>query len=293
MTSQQDRPSRRPVCAPGPHYGADEVFHRLLLGPSMARAAGHWEDGEPLGDTLDEAQERGIDRRVELAAAHGAARVLDLGCGWGTLLHRLTTVHGVERAVGLGAERTQASFISGFGNPRVSVRRESWAEHRAERPYDAAFCADVLERTVPASLGRCDRALRYRCFFTSVAGALAPGARLVLDTVTASRTPIGARPREELRLLHANEFGGGHLPHPREVAAATAGLLDVTETVDDSGPYAMSCRAWLDRLEQCRDLAVVLAGEEVVRRVARSLRALVTALECEYLARLRIAAARV
>ncbi|WP_423832387.1 class I SAM-dependent methyltransferase [Streptomyces manipurensis] len=49
------------------HYEVSNDFYRLLLGPTMMYSGGYWEDGEDLVATLDEAQERKLDKFAELA----------------------------------------------------------------------------------------------------------------------------------------------------------------------------------------------------------------------------------
>jgi cyclopropane-fatty-acyl-phospholipid synthase len=107
------------------HYEVGNDFYRLILGPMMMYSGGYWLEGEDDREAHDVAQERKLDAFVDLANAKDAARVLDIGCGWGTMMRRLVDVHGVDQAVGLTLSRTQVAWISSFGNPAVDVRVES------------------------------------------------------------------------------------------------------------------------------------------------------------------------
>ena len=78
---------------------------------------------------LATAQMRKIDYHITQAAAAGAARVLDVGCGWGAVLRRLTTAHGVGQAIGLTLSREQEEWTVSAPDPRIAVRRESWVDH--------------------------------------------------------------------------------------------------------------------------------------------------------------------
>ncbi|AVZ77927.1 cyclopropane-fatty-acyl-phospholipid synthase (plasmid) [Streptomyces lunaelactis] len=276
------------------HHEVSDAFYRLLLGPTMVCSGGYWEDGEGLTETLDEAQERKLDRFVELAGAAGTRRVLDVGCGWGTMLNRLTVVHGVEQAVGLTPSRTQEQFITGFGNPRISARVESWEDHTTQDLYDAAFCINALEQVVPSVLAPRERAERYRAFFSTVGAVLKPGARFVLHTMTAETLPVNGRLLEDLRFLRRADspFHAGHIPHLHELAQAADGLFDVIEIVNERESFAVACRAWLHRLAQCRDVAVVLAGEEVVARFERCLGIFAYTLEDKFFNNFRVTIAR-
>ncbi|MGW7054523.1 SAM-dependent methyltransferase [Streptomyces sp. NPDC054888] len=46
-------------------------------------------------------QTRKIDYHITQSRADSAERVLDIGCGWGSALQRLTRTHGTDHAVGL------------------------------------------------------------------------------------------------------------------------------------------------------------------------------------------------
>ena len=61
------------------HYDVGNAFYRLWLDESMSYSCALW-DGED--DALAAAQMRKIDYHVGQARAAGAARVLDVGCGW-------------------------------------------------------------------------------------------------------------------------------------------------------------------------------------------------------------------
>ncbi|GAB7189243.1 cyclopropane fatty-acyl-phospholipid synthase, partial [Kitasatospora sp. Ki12] len=144
----------------------------------MMYSGGYWEDGEDLVAVLDEAQERKLDAFTDLARAAHTAKVLDVGCGWGTMLNRLTTVHGVKRAVGVTLSRTQADFVDALNNPAIQARVESWEDTRladGEEAYDAAFCINALEHFVLSSLTPKEHTQRYRV--SSQADPLPPQAR--------------------------------------------------------------------------------------------------------------------
>src|SRR5262249_28276009 len=79
------------------HSAPSNEFYRLWLDRDMVYSCALFGPG----DTLERAQERKLDFHVEQARAARARKVLEIGCGFGALLRRLVSVHGVERAVGL------------------------------------------------------------------------------------------------------------------------------------------------------------------------------------------------
>ncbi|MFJ7593234.1 class I SAM-dependent methyltransferase [Streptomyces sp. NPDC097617] len=279
------------------HYEVSNDFYRLLLGPTMMYSGGYWEDGEDLVATLDEAQERKLDKFAELAnvAAGRTGRVLDIGCGWGTMLNRLTTVHGAEQAVGLTLSRTQEAFIAGLNNPRITTLVQSWADYKVaddSEKYDAAFCINALEHFVSSNLPPKERTKRYRYFFQQVANALNPGAKFVLHTMTAEALPMNRALLDDLKFLQRSEFEGCHIPHLSELSAAAEGLFEIDEVVNERESFAMACRAWLVLLAERRDEAVAMEGEEVVSRFERYLDIFAYTLEDKFFNNFRVTITR-
>jgi cyclopropane-fatty-acyl-phospholipid synthase len=253
------------------HYEVSNEFYRLLLGPSMMYSGAYWHAGEDRRATLDVAQDRRLDAFAELANAQGAAKVLDLGCGWGTMLRRLVDVHGAERAVGVTLSRTQAEWIASFGNPKVEARVESWEDHRTDEPYDAMFCINALEHFVNSSLAPRERVKRYRYFFRHCQNLLKPGGRFVTHIMTVDKPPLRKDILDDLKFLLREEFEGCHVPHLHEITAAIEGVFEITELQQDRDAFGGACRVWLEHLADRRDEAVAMQGEEVVARFERYL----------------------
>lgn len=274
------------------HYEVGNDFYRLLLGPTMMYSGGYWGADEGLRAGLDAAQQRKLDTFAELAGAREARRVLDIGCGWGTLLDRLTTVHDVQHGVGLTLSRTQKSYVADLGNPRIETRVESWEDHDAQEPYDAAFCVNALEHFVHSSLSPRARTKRYRTFFGKVHKALRPGGRLVLHTMTAEAQPMNRTLLEDLKFLQRSEFEGCHIPHLHELTLGMEGLFDVVEIVNERESFARACRAWLELLAERRQEAVAMEGDDVVTRFERYLDIFAYTLEDRFFNNFRITVAR-
>ncbi len=274
------------------HYEVSNELYRIILGPAMMYSGGYWNDGENLRAHHDEAQFRKLDAFVELAGARDAERVLDIGSGWGTMLDRATTVHGVRQGVGVTLSRTQQEFVHGLGNPRVKIHVESWEDHRTDTPYDAAFCINALEHFVHSSLSPRDRTRKYRQFFTQCHSLLRPDAGFVLHTMTAEALPLTRDLLADLKFLQREEFAGCHIPHLSELTAAMEGLFDVVEIRNERESFSRACRVWLEFLAERRDEAVALEGETVVARFERYLDIFAYTLEDRYFNNFRVVLTR-
>jgi cyclopropane-fatty-acyl-phospholipid synthase len=63
------------------HYEVPAAFFRLVLGPHMKYSSCYYE----AGDTLASAERRALDLTVQHANIADGQRILELGCGWGSL----------------------------------------------------------------------------------------------------------------------------------------------------------------------------------------------------------------
>lgn len=121
--------------------------------------------------------EERLDFVFRTIKATGARRVLDLGCGSGSLLYRLLADDQFEQVTGLedsGVSLRQArSVLADYLNQepaRVHLIRGSYAESNpALSGYDAAAMVETIEHVRPEQLSRVERAVfgEYRpgCLF--------------------------------------------------------------------------------------------------------------------------------
>jgi cyclopropane-fatty-acyl-phospholipid synthase len=251
------------------HYDTSNDFFRLWLDPQTLAysCALYADDREPGGEPLESAQQRKIDFFLRGAGAVGAARVLDVGCGWGGALRRALELRTCE-AVGLTLSAAQADFIEAERRPGLRVLRESWAEHTPERPYDAIVSIEAFEAFARLGLPPDQKALAYRSFFERCWRWLRPGGGLGLQTIAYNN----ADARDFDDFIASEIFPEQDLPHLQELAAACQGLFEVIMLRNDRLHYAATLRDWLARLKARRAEALALVAEPMVVRFERYFR---------------------
>jgi len=272
------------------HYDVGNDFYRLWLDATMTYSCALWAEG----DTLERAQQRKLDHLIALAGAGGAERVLDVGCGWGSLLRRLVERHGVRHASGLTLSRAQAQALSAAADARIAVHVENWSEHRPAQPYDAIVSIGAFEHFAQFGLPRHERVAAYRRFFTRCRELLAPGGRLGLQTnVKGSNVRLDRRTATELRFVAERIFPESELPWPSEILAASEKLFAVRSVRDDAEHYARTCAAWHERLAAAREHATRLVGASTVEDYLHYLDVTVGHFRRRHLGLLRISFERV
>ncbi len=138
---------RRDAEAIGHHYDVGNDFYRLVLGPSMTYSCARFtEPGMDLADA-QAAKHELICRKLGLADRPGG-RMLDVGCGWGSMAIHAATHHDVS-VVGITISEAQAELarqrVAAAGvADRVEIRLQDYRLLRGER-FDAISSVGMSE----------------------------------------------------------------------------------------------------------------------------------------------------
>ena len=145
--------TRRDSAAVRFHYDAGNDFYRLFLDRGMVYSCAYFDEADrdaPLSDDqLDRAQERKLDLICRKLHLQPGERLLDIGCGWGSLLLHAGQRYGVrglgvtlsppqaelaaERIAGAGLADRRGQGPRLPGNRRVVRRRRVGRHVRARR----------------------------------------------------------------------------------------------------------------------------------------------------------------
>ncbi|WP_371234693.1 cyclopropane fatty acyl phospholipid synthase [Pseudomonas sp. QE6] len=89
------------------HYDLGNEFYRAMLDSRMTYSCGYWENAT----TLEQAQEAKLDLICRKLQLKPGMRLLDIGCGWGSLMSYAAQHLGVE-CVGVTISQEQANWAS-------------------------------------------------------------------------------------------------------------------------------------------------------------------------------------
>jgi cyclopropane-fatty-acyl-phospholipid synthase len=232
------------------HYDVSNAFYRQLLGPSLVYSCAYF--AEP-GETLEAAQEHKLElicRKLRLAPAE---RLLDVGCGWGSLLLHAAEHYGV-RGVGITLSEQQAALArervleAGLAG-QIEIRIADYREVR-DGPYDKIASVGMVEHVGAAQLG---------AYAQTIARLLRPGG-LVLNHGIAQ---LFSTPAGEKSLIQRYVFPDGELPPLAHVVGALQGAgLEPRDVESLREHYTLTLKAWTANLGARRDAIVAEIGDE-------------------------------
>lgn len=241
------------------HYDIGNEFYRLWLGDSLVYSSGIWKPNESY-DALELAQIRKLDYHVNQARAAGAKKILDVGCGWGSLLKRLVENHGCDEAVGLTLSNEQAHYISTFQNPKIKVLIENWADHKPQDNYDAIISIGAFEHFARPDYSSEEKTAGYRKFFLSCHKWLKRGGWMSLQTASQ-----GKFSEKDKVIFPLNEIlPETELPRLAEIVESTERIFEIVKIRNDRMDYAQTFRAWLKNFKTNRKIAIQMVGKEIV-----------------------------
>lgn len=234
---------RRDKRAISHHYDVGNDFYEQVLGPSMVYSCAYWDEELIRKQDLERAQQAKLDLVCRKLALEPDQRLLDVGCGWGSLVLHAARKYGV-RAVGVTLSAEQAAYarkrIAEAGlTDRIDIRIQDY-RHIADGPYDAI-----------ASIGMAEHvgSTRYRQYAENLYSLIRPGGRL-LNHQIARRPEPDEDAYEVDTFIDAYVFPDGELaPVGRTVTHLEGVGFEVRDLESIREHYAATLRRWVANLE--------------------------------------------
>jgi cyclopropane-fatty-acyl-phospholipid synthase len=239
---------RRDADAISHHYDVGNEFYRLFLGPSLTYSCARFvDDGASLEDA-QAAKHELISRKLGLGEG---TRLLDVGCGWGSMALHAATRHGAS-VVGVTISVEQAAAarerVAEAGlSDRVEIRVQDYRDLSGET-FDAVSSVGMFEHVGSA---------RTAEYFSVIRALLRPEGRLLNHAISS----IGGSVMGPKSFIARYVFPDGELLDVGEVVLAMerAGF-EVRDVESLREHYAKTLRHWVANLEANWDRAVALVG---------------------------------
>ncbi|MGW2746192.1 class I SAM-dependent methyltransferase [Streptomyces sp. NPDC001450] len=232
------------------HYDVGNDFYEIVLGPSMIYSCAYWEED----GTLESAQRDKLELVCAKLGLKEGLRLLDVGCGWGSMAIHAAREHGVS-VVGVTLSQEQAAYarkrVADEGlTDRVEIRVQDYRDV-VDGPYDAISSIGMAEHV---------GAERYLEYANSLYALLKPGGRL-LNHQIARRPQHDESAYETDRFIDAYVFPDGELaPIGTTVTQLERAGFEVRDVESIREHYARTLRRWVANLEADWDRAARLTG---------------------------------
>jgi cyclopropane-fatty-acyl-phospholipid synthase len=246
---------RRDAQAISHHYDVGNDFYSLILGPSMTYSCARFVDADTSLEEAQAAKYELISQKLGLGERPGQ-RLLDIGCGWGSMALHAAARHGAH-VVGVTISEAQAAAardrVAAAGlSDQVEIRLQDYRDLAGET-FDAVSSIGMFEHVGTARIGE---------YFDVVRSLLGPHGRMLNHAISS----IGGSVMAPNSFIGRYVFPDGELIDVGDVVLAMerAGF-EVRDVESLREHYARTLRAWVGNLESAWDEAVVMIGEARAR----------------------------
>lgn len=236
------------------HYDLSNAFYELLLDDTMSYSCGYWTSDDP-GYGLADAQRDKLDLICRKLAIRSGSRLLDVGCGWGSLsLHAAGEHQARVTAVTLSSEQHEALQQRIRDRGLTHLVDAQLCDYR-DIPGDGYDAVAVIE------MGEHVGEAEYLGFATTLHRLLRPAGRLLVQQMSRGHVAPGGGFFIEGYIapdMHMRPLG-------ETVALLEQAGLEVRSTESMREHYARTVASWRAVLESRWDEVVALVGHETAR----------------------------
>jgi cyclopropane-fatty-acyl-phospholipid synthase len=264
------------------HYDLSNEFFALFVDPTRTYSCAYF----PREDmTLHEAQVAKVDMTLDKLGLEPGMTLLDIGCGWGSVMKRAIEKYDVN-VIGLTLSENQHAYCQQLldqvdsGRSHVALLRD-WADFR--EPVDRIVVIEALEHF---------GFHRYDDFFKFAYNILPDDGVMLLHSITALHPrqmtergiPVTIDMAKFIRFIVTDIFPGGRLPSIEKVEehSATVGF-HVAHRQSMQLDFARTLDLWADALQAHKDQAIEIQSEEMFDRYMKFLTGCANAFRMGYI----------
>ena len=222
------------------HYEVPAEFYRHALGKNLKYSSCHYDSP---GISLDQAEDRALELTCEHAQLADGQKILELGCGWGSLSLWMAKHFPGSSITSVSNSHSQREYILGKARKRgldnLSVLTEDVTAFETDSTYDRLVSVEMFEHV-----------RNHRELFRRIHSWLNPGGKLFTHVFCHRSTSYPFEVDGEDDWMSTHFFSGGTMPAD-ELFLRICGSLELEKRWRWSGKhYARTSEHWLENIDR-------------------------------------------
>jgi len=230
------------------HYEVPEQFFQTVLGKHLKYSCGYWDDKT---QTLDESEAAMLALTCERAALEDGLRILELGCGWGSITLWMAEHYPNAQIVAVSNSTTQKQYIDEQAASRqlhnIEVITSDINEFRTTEVFDRVVSVEMFEHM-----------RNYRELMDRIASWLAPNGQLFVHIFCHREFAYPFEEAGKYEWISRNFFTGGTMPAENTLLRFQSELTLQAQWRISGQHYARTANAWLEKADQHQESVLTL-----------------------------------
>ena len=222
------------------HYEIPAAYFQTVLGTHLKYSSGLWPKGD---ESLDQSEAAMLEQTCERAELADGQRILELGCGWGSLSLWMAAHYPESQVVAISNSNSQRAHIESQAVERgllnLKVVTCDINEFQPEGQFDRVVSVEMFEHV-----------RNHRQLLGRISDWLNPGGKLFVHIFAHWKHTYLFEAKSDKDWMSQYFFTGGIMPSAELLPTAAEGLVEEARWTVNGTHYSRTLEAWLSKQDR-------------------------------------------